>query len=300
MDETTNPVMGSGEATPASGAPQQEAASPHEADAPDHASAEPELDADGNPVQPEPEDDSEEVEHEGQKYRIPKAVKPLLMMQQDYTRKTQEVAEQRRALEQHQQVIAQQAQFMQENIREVAQLQSLDERLAQYQQVDWNVLEAQDPFRAQQAFREFTLLRDQRANLAQQLAAKEHQRSQETQRERAKRLEEANSVLAREIKGWGPDLAAKLSEFGEKQGFSKAELAHVDDPRVIKILHAAFVGSQLLNKQLSAAKAAPQPAATPVPTVGKGSAPAAKDPSRMSTDEWMRWRDQQARKQRAS
>ena len=43
------------------------------------------------------DDDSEEVEHEGQKYRIPKALKSALMMNADYTRKTQEVAEQRPA-----------------------------------------------------------------------------------------------------------------------------------------------------------------------------------------------------------
>jgi hypothetical protein len=40
----------------------------------------------------------EEIEHEGRKYLVPKALKPLLLMQADYTRKTQEVAEQRRAV----------------------------------------------------------------------------------------------------------------------------------------------------------------------------------------------------------
>jgi len=291
MDETTNPVMGSGEATPASGAPHPDAASTHEADAPDHASVAPELDADGNPVQPEPEDDSEEVEHEGQKYRLPKALKPLLMMQSDYTRKTQEVAETRRALEERQQQFQQQAQAVQENIRDYARLTALDEQLAQYQQVNWQALEAEDPIRAGQLFRQMSLLRDQRAGLAQQLAAKEQQRSEETQRERAKRLQEAEATLAREIKGWGPDLKAKLAEFSEKQGFTRAELAGVDDPRVIKILHAAYVGAELLQKQLAAARAAaPQTPAKPVPTVGGKGQGARPDPARMSMDDYAAWR----------
>jgi len=297
MDETTNSPVESGDAMQDAAA---QAADTSKADTLDQSEQDaPELDADGNPVQPEPEDDSEEVEHEGQKYKVPKALKPLLLMQQDYTRKTQEVAEQRRALEQHQQTVQQQAQFMQENIREVARLQSLDERLAQYQQVDWNALEAQDPFKAQAAFREFTLLRDQRATLAQQLAAKEYQRSEETQRERAKRLQEANSVLARDIKGWGPDLAAKLTDFGKTLGFQEAELGNVDDPRVIKVLHAAFVGQQLLNKQLSAAKQVEKPEVKPAPQVGKGATQAVKNQAQMSTEEWMRWRNQQERKKRA-
>src|SRR5262245_52574677 len=46
---------------------------------------------------PEPEE-SEEIEHDGRKYLVPKALRPLLLMQADYTRKTQEVAEQRRAV----------------------------------------------------------------------------------------------------------------------------------------------------------------------------------------------------------
>jgi hypothetical protein len=46
----------------------------------------------------DPAEDGEEIEHEGRKYLVPKALKPLLLMQADYTRKTQEVAEQRRAV----------------------------------------------------------------------------------------------------------------------------------------------------------------------------------------------------------
>lgn len=45
------------------------------------------------------EDDLEEVEHSGKKYRIPKELKPALMLQADYTRKTQEAAEARRAFD---------------------------------------------------------------------------------------------------------------------------------------------------------------------------------------------------------
>lgn len=57
-----------------------------------------ELDDNGDPIQAAVEDD-EEIEHDGKKYKLPKAVKPLLMFQQDYTKKTQEVAAQRQALE---------------------------------------------------------------------------------------------------------------------------------------------------------------------------------------------------------
>lgn len=49
----------------------------------------------------------EEFDIDGTKYKLPAAVKPHLLRQQDYTRKTQELAEQRRAVEQERAVIPQ-------------------------------------------------------------------------------------------------------------------------------------------------------------------------------------------------
>src|SRR5215216_3195421 len=44
-------------------------------------------------------DEFEDVDFAGKQYRLPKELKSALMMQADYTRKTQDVAEQRKALE---------------------------------------------------------------------------------------------------------------------------------------------------------------------------------------------------------
>ena len=66
------------------------------------------LDDEGNAI--DPPDDGEEIEHEGRKYLVPAALKPLLLMQADYTRKTQEVAEQRRAVQAERQALHQTSQ----------------------------------------------------------------------------------------------------------------------------------------------------------------------------------------------
>ena len=55
------------------------------------------------------DDDSEEVEHDGHKYRVPKALKPALMMHSDYTKKTQDLAEERKALQAGEQTLKQHA-----------------------------------------------------------------------------------------------------------------------------------------------------------------------------------------------
>ena len=102
------------------------------------------LDESGNPVVVEDED--EEVEHDGQKYKVPKALKPLLMMQGDYTQKTQALAEQRRAIEAQAQ---QTHQLVQQNIADIGRVASIDERLQQFSQLNWQALSEADPLQAQ-------------------------------------------------------------------------------------------------------------------------------------------------------
>ena len=253
---------------------------------------------DPNPNPTPPVDDTEEVEYEGQKYAIPKALKPALMMNADYTRKTQEVAEQRRALEAQQQQLAQQAQSQQEYLQDAAKVVALDDQIKQFEQVDWNALNQQDPAKAQQLWMTYSQLKDSRADVLGQLQQKEQQRALDSQQRLAKQIEESNAVLARDIKGWSPELAGKLRDFAvEKLGFSAQELGQVTDARIVKLLHRAYVGDQLVAKQMGAATQTAVPQVKPVPTVGSN-APAGKDPGRMSTDEWMKHRNEQLRKQR--
>ena len=106
----------------------------------------------------DPQDDSEEIEHEGRKYLVPSALKPLLLMQADYTRKTQEVAEQRRAVQAERQALHQTSQA---ELDAYAHATTLAGRLAQYQQVDWRAWHDSDPFAASAATSEYNMLRDQ-------------------------------------------------------------------------------------------------------------------------------------------
>lgn len=245
-----------------------------------------------------PEDDSEEVEYEGQKFRVPKALKPALMMHADYTRKTQEVSEQRRQLEVQQQQLVQQAQSQQEHLQTVAKVVALDDQIKQFEQVDWTALSTQDPVKAQQLWMQFSQLKDSRVGILGELQQKEQQRALEAQQRLAKQIEESNAVLARDIKDWSPETAGKLRDFAvEKLGFTPQELGQVTDARIVKLLHQAYIGSQLVAKQMTGATQKPVQQVKPVTTVG-ANAPAAKDPSRMNTDEWMKHRNEQLRKQR--
>lgn len=241
-------------------------------------------------------DDTEEFEHDGQKYRIPKAVKPLLMMQADYTRKTQALAEERRAWEQQR---AQQTEATQAHLKDMARLVALDEQLEQFRKLNWDQIWNQDPSQHTRLVQQFNLLKDTRDRVAGELQQKEQKRQEEEQRARATRLSESQALIAREVPGWSPELAAKLTEYAVGKGLTMPLLERIvlDMPQAVKILHTAYVGEQLIAKQKAAARP-PAQKPEPVPTVSSSRAPAAKDPERMSTEEWMRWRNKQVASRR--
>lgn len=242
------------------------------------------------------DDDSEEVDFDGQKYRIPKALKSALMMNADYTRKTQEVAELRREAE------AERAQYQQANAQHVqalAAVHSIDQQIHQFQQVDWQRLSDDDPVQAQKLWMQFQGLKDSRQQVVGQVQQMEQQRAFDLQRATAKRIEEGQAILKRDIPNWGPETARQINDFAAKEfGFQPQELAQVIDPRVVKILHAAMVGTQLVKKQQEGAKSGANQAADikPVTRVGGNNAPARRDMHSMPIGDWMKARSEQLRK----
>lgn len=238
------------------------------------------------------EDELEEVEYEGKKHKLPKELKDALLRQADYTRKTQEVAEQRRAIEAQAQALQEQAKAQQANLHDYARLAATDEQINQYSAINWNAWTQQDPIEAQKAFVAFQQLKDTRQNLANQISQREQQAAAESQAARAKAIQEGNAVLSREIKGWNGEVAAKLRDFAVKDlGFTEQDVAQVYDPRVVKLLHRAWLGSQL--EERTRKTTSPPPDVVPAPTIKGKSSPkgAPKD-----INAWMEYRNSQVRK----
>lgn len=261
------------------------------------AEGEPEEDAEEEGDEQEAEPELEEAEYEGKTYRLPKELKEALLRQADYTRKTQEVAETRKALDARKAEIDQHAETQRQFIKEYAQIEAINDRLAQYEKIDWSALNAQDPVRAQGLFIEYSQLKDRRTAVENALREKATGLEQQRAAERAKQVEEANAVLRRDIPNWGPELVSKLWEFGEKQvGLKPEELSRVVDPRHVKLLNLAYIGHQLAEKQRNAL-AKPKPAeAKPVPTVKSKGKPDGRLRDDISMEEWARrWRAKQAK-----
>ena len=112
------------------------------------------------------DDELDEHEHEGKKYKIPRVLKPALMMHADYTQKTQEVAEQRRAVEAERERLTNQVKSQQEHVVALGRLaaadetlKNLDARIEQYEKLNWSQIEQTDVLRAQTLLREYNLLK---------------------------------------------------------------------------------------------------------------------------------------------
>ena len=201
--------------------------------------------------EPEQVEESEEIELDGQKYVIPKALKPAFMMHSDYTKKTQEVAEQRKAIEVQQSQIAQRAQEHEQYLNENAQKIAIEAQLGQFQQIDWYRLAEEDPVKWQQLFSQRKQLEDSANYLNQQIEHKKQQFAVEKQQSIAKLIEQSNAVLVRDIPGYTPELEQNIKQFAAKEfGFDSDDLEQSKaDPRIYKLLHKAYLGEQLLKKQ---------------------------------------------------
>ena len=166
----------------------------------------------------------------------------------DYTKKTQEVAEQRKALEEYAQTIQvqeqqlrAQAELQQALFGELAQITAIDQQLADFQAIDWNQLSENDFVEAQKLFFTQNKLQTQRSQLVQQLEAKQQQLTQAQQKSLNERIAKGKEVLAKEIPNWSPDTSKAIISAGkEYYGFSDDEMSSVIDPRHVKVLHDAM------------------------------------------------------------
>ena len=192
-----------------------------------------------------PENPLEEVEYEGKQYALPKELKEALLRQQDYTKKTQEVADRRRQIEEREAQIELVTKFREENFAKSVEAHSLYTRLQQYSQVNWAELADANPGQYLKLDREHRQLQEafNRTQAEMQHMGQEFQGklAETRQRAQAKCIEE----LKRDIKDFGPELLRKLDDTGSTYGFSGTELAAVTDPRMIRVLHAAMKYQEL-------------------------------------------------------
>lgn len=190
------------------------------------------------------DDGYEEVEYDGKSYQLPKELKEAVLRHADYTRKTQEVAEQRRLAEAlHETVkaremaIAEEQQFHQVALQDMAEITAVNRTLEQYKGVDWQSLSDNDPVQAQKLWFAYQQEQQKSAQLQQALQGKYQQFAAHRQKVMQEAAKKGMEALKKDIPNWSAETARELREVGKSSyGFTDAELQQVYDPRFVKLL----------------------------------------------------------------
>lgn len=200
------------------------------------------------------DDQTAEIDYEGAKYRVPAALKDAFLRQADYTRKTQDVATVRAAVEQERQAVQRLQQEAQQFVGQYAAIQQIDGQIANLQKLDWQKLASEDPLQNLQLRQAWSELLHVRQTAVQQL---EQARLQNVMQQ-AKATQDATqaglAVLAREVPGWGPELQKALLPTAQSIGYRPEELASVVDPRFVKLVHKAYLYDQAQQQKTVAEK----------------------------------------------
>lgn len=183
----------------------------------------------------------QEVEVDGKKSTQKLALKELqngYLRQQDYTRKTQELARQREELPK---LVAKQAQELSSSYeKRLAELNGLVVKTvaAELADKDLNKLAVEDPF-------EYVRISNRARQLNELLQAvqKEQEtlfahRKEQEQRVTQEQWQKSLEIINRDIPDFGPAVVKRLIEAGEEWGFTKEEVSSWTDHRHIKMLHA--------------------------------------------------------------
>ena len=258
---------------------------------------------DGNPEEGDeglPASDLEEIEEEGEKFSAPKKFaeahrkyKAGYMKDADYTQKTQVLADDRRKFDDDRKAY-------EADQKSYGELYALDMQIAEYSKINMPQLIQEAPEKALELQYQLQSLRDARSQRANDIYLRGQDRALKASQETARRIQEGNIALTRDIKGWSPEMEKTLRDYGKATfgiDIPANELAAL--PGHAKILHKAYMYDQLAKKQ--AQQAQKKPDALPVPQVRPSKSKNAPTEFRpgMSDADYDAWRNRSRKTSRA-
>ena len=206
----------------------------------------------------EPEEDEEEplyavrVDGEEQEVTLDELLKGY-SRQSAFTKKTQELSEERKQIEALQTQYTQDMQQIQAERQQYAQhLQQIIENsnLSQYANVDWERLKTEDPIAFLEKKEEFREAQEKIARVQQQQQQAVVRNQAEAQQQWQESLKTEHAALVEKLPEWGdPDkqkpLAGELRSYASSQGFQDAEIESLIDHRSFIILNKARLYDEL-------------------------------------------------------
>jgi hypothetical protein len=229
--------------------------------------------------------DEAEIEYEGIKAKVPAVLKDAFLRHQDYTQKTMTLADERRQVEAAKAQIQEARQLSAAEIRAFAEINTLNDQLAQFQAVDWNQVDHSNPDVIHAKGVRDELIRKHQlinAQLNEHMAIKQSRAQQEAARER----EQTDAQMAKVVKDWSAEKRSQFEAFAVSQGIP-AEYAGQAGAAEMNIIRLAMIGAQAEQQRLKALKAATDAGSKPANEVGQGAGSGTSDAARMSMDQYI-------------
>lgn len=171
----------------------------------------------------------------------------------DYTKKTQEIAEQRKKLEGEFQAVSQERQHYAQILEKLAQ----QAEQGAGQEPDWDYLRQTDPIEYSVQYAEWMRHQQKRQAIEQEQGRLQQLQQQEMIERVKERLEQEKTALTAIIPEWKDAKKAKEDKAlilaqGKKLGFSDKELDQIYDHRAVVALRKAALYDQLMDKRVAA------------------------------------------------
>lgn len=235
-------------------------------------------------------DDLIEVEVGGKNYKVHPDLKDAFLLQSDYTKKTMTLADQRREVEAAKERFDSLNSLTTEQLNVIVQAENAKARAQAIASMGVEGLSQEElnslRLDYQDAEREAQTLTQRAAHLIEQQQALNAQHF-------AKARDNCLKAASKNIPNFTEQRRIELETLAESMGASPGEMATVTDASVYRLLHLADIGQKFIERQRKATKVEKAQATAPVPEIGGKKATANKDPDKMSTEEWLKWRNAQ-------
>lgn len=234
-----------------------------------------------------PEEDVE-IEMDGIKAKVPTPLKDAFLRHQDYTRKTMDLAEGRKAYEAERDAFKQSATQIAANFQGFVQLATLNAQIQQMAALDttgWS------PEQVQAGATQLARLQQQAAALNTNLTQTAQHRTQSEQAQFEQARQAAFQEAAARIPNFTDKRRAEIEAFAQDAGVPADALQEISSAWEWEVLHFADIGRKFIERQRKAATVKAAHAGTPAAMLGGANGGGSKDPANMSAAEYIAWRN---------
>lgn len=212
------------------------------------------------PETPEETSDVEDLDVDGEIYKVPPSLKAKVsewkegsLRRDDYTRKTQELADITRQAQLAAEAIQTRQAFEQEISTERTELNRVQADIERYKAVDWSSLDVETYVKLRG---QFDSLKEKATELNGKIGEKAQQLQGKLTEHRQRLIEEGQKFLQKSIKNWGPEAQQAAKAGAREVGYTDGELENVYDARFAALSWKAAQYDKLQSGRAEAVKKA--------------------------------------------